>query len=96
MKNLSSRSQNEIIHGKKLSERDPESTWGWGTSAGILRARRRASLISSFACISSKSKVLEIGCGSGFFTKMFAQSGANITAIDISHDLLKLLVYKFF
>lgn len=34
-------------------------------------------------------RALEIGCGTGLFTEMFAASGAVIVAVDISHDLLE-------
>ncbi len=33
-------------------------------------------------------RVLEIGCGTGNFTESFAKSGARITALDITEDLL--------
>lgn len=34
------------------------------------------------------SRVLELGCGAGYFTRELAKTGASITAIDISPDLL--------
>jgi 2-polyprenyl-3-methyl-5-hydroxy-6-metoxy-1,4-benzoquinol methylase len=34
-------------------------------------------------------KVLEVGCGTGLFTEMFATSGAHLVAVDISGDLLE-------
>jgi SAM-dependent methyltransferase len=34
--------------------------------------------------------VMEIGCGTGLFTKYFAVSGAHIIAVDISRDLLEI------
>ena len=34
-------------------------------------------------------RVLEVGCGTGMFTEMFANRGAEIVAVDISPDLLK-------
>jgi 2-polyprenyl-3-methyl-5-hydroxy-6-metoxy-1,4-benzoquinol methylase len=86
----SKRSQNEIAHGKKLSDSGAEQIWGWGTHAGKIRARRRAELISSAAGLRPGIEVLEIGCGTGVFTDKFAQSGAHITAVDISEELLKL------
>jgi ubiquinone/menaquinone biosynthesis C-methylase UbiE len=35
-------------------------------------------------------KVLELGCGIGYFTRSLASSGAEIAAIDISPDLLEV------
>lgn len=40
---------NEILHGKKLIQGDPEQVWGWSTPAGQIRALRRAELIISGA-----------------------------------------------
>jgi SAM-dependent methyltransferase len=34
--------------------------------------------------------VIEIGCGTGLFTEVFAQSGSDIIAVDLSPDLLAL------
>jgi ubiquinone/menaquinone biosynthesis C-methylase UbiE len=82
------RAQNEIWHGRKLSEGGPEAIWGWGTPAGQKRAARRAALIMQAADLKSGMRVLEIGCGSGLFTEIFARSGSEIIALDISDELL--------
>ena len=78
----------EIEHGKILAERQPEAAWGWDTLAGRLRARRRAEMIIRGAGLTRGMRVLEIGCGTGNFTRLFAKSGASILAVDISPDLL--------
>jgi 2-polyprenyl-3-methyl-5-hydroxy-6-metoxy-1,4-benzoquinol methylase len=83
-----SRKANEIEHGKLLSQLNTEKVWGWSTPAGLLRSERRANLISENAHIDANKKVLEIGCGTGYFTEKFAHSGARIIAVDISPDLL--------
>lgn len=80
----------ERAHGKWLKENDPVLIWGWGTPAGQLRAARRAELIVKGACLAPGKRALEVGCGTGMFTEMFAQSGASILAVDISGDLLEL------
>ena len=85
-----SRIASEIAHGRYLAGNDPELQWGWGTPAGKLRARRRAHLIVSAAQLGPGSRVLEIGCGSGLFTSLFADSGAQILAVDLSPDLIRL------
>jgi 2-polyprenyl-3-methyl-5-hydroxy-6-metoxy-1,4-benzoquinol methylase len=82
------RHENEIEHGRRLAAGSAEETWGWGTPAGRLRARRRASLIMAGARIAGSSRVLEIGCGTGLYTEMFAGSGAEILALDLSPELL--------
>lgn len=78
----------EVEHGKYLASGCPEEIWGWGTPAGQLRAKRRAALILEGAEIGPSSRVIEIGCGTGMFTAMFAESGADIVAVDLSPDLL--------
>ncbi len=83
------RADHEIAHGKNMAQVDPELVWGWGTPAGRLRAIRRAKIIALGACLGPGIRVLEIGCGTGLFTEMFAQTGAKLVAVDISSDLLE-------
>jgi 2-polyprenyl-3-methyl-5-hydroxy-6-metoxy-1,4-benzoquinol methylase len=85
----SSRAAHEIEHGRKLARHEPERIWGWDTPAGRLRAARRAELIISGAALGPGKRALEIGCGTGLFTEKFAQSGAQIVAVDISPELLE-------
>lgn len=88
MNDIKNKYQREINHGQSLAAKDTEFLWGWSTSAGRLRAHRRAKLISEVAGLKPSMTVLEIGCGTGNFTELFAKSGAKIVAIDISPDLL--------
>ncbi len=83
------RVQHEIKHSKSLAQSDPELIWNWSTLAGQLRAKRRAEKIIQGSRMGPGVAALEIGCGTGMFTEMFAQSGANLMAVDISPDLLK-------
>ena len=78
----------ELEHGKYLAAGSAEEIWGWGTPAGQERARRRAAVILEGASVTSSSRILEIGCGTGMFTAAFAKSRADIVAVDISPDLL--------
>lgn len=87
--NSTPEAEREIAHGRRLAEGDPERIWGWGTPAGRLRARRRAELIARAADLGPGVRALEIGCGTGLFTEMFAESGADLLAIEISGDLLE-------
>jgi SAM-dependent methyltransferase len=84
-----SRADREIKHGEWLALHDTEAVWGWGTPAGQLRAKRRSDLIVQGGRLGPGKRVLEIGCGTGNFTALFAESGANIVAVDISPDLLE-------
>jgi len=83
-----SRTEHEIQHGEWLAARDTEKIWGWDTPAGSLRAQRRANLVSQGAQLKPGDRVLEIGCGTGMFTEIFAATGATIVAVDLSKDLL--------
>lgn len=85
----SERVEHEIEHGEFLAGGETELIWGWGTPAGRVRAQRRARLIEIGARLGPDSRVLEIGCGTGMFTEMFAQSGCSIIAVDISAALLE-------
>ena len=86
--NKDNKAGHEILHGKKIAQTDPELIWGWKMPAGRLRAKRRAQLIVESAQLRTGITALEIGCGTGVFTEMFAASGAKIVAVDISQELL--------
>lgn len=88
MKNCDQRLQNEIKHGKYLLRHGPGELWGWEGAAGKIRWARRVNMLISH--INADMKVLEIGCGTGYFTKELAKTSAHVTAIDISFDLLMM------
>ena len=85
----SHRTAHELAHSRILAQTDTENIWGWGTAAGQLRAKRRAALICAGARLGLRVKALEIGCGTGLFTEMFAATGAHLVAVDLSSELLK-------
>ncbi len=85
---LNTRAEHEVSHGRWLAEQETEKVWGWNTPAGRFRAQRRAQRIVDVARVQRFSRVLEIGCGTGLFTEMFAATGARIVAVDISPELL--------
>ena len=84
------RFQREIDHSKKISESDPAEIWGWGTPAGKIRAKKRGELIAAGARLQPGKVTLEIGCGTGIFTEIFALSKARIIAVDISPELIEI------
>jgi ubiquinone/menaquinone biosynthesis C-methylase UbiE len=81
------RKVHELAHGKLLAP-DAIDIWGWGTPAGLERARRRTELLIERAAIQPGMKVLEFGCGTGMFSRRVAAAGAVITAIDLSPELI--------
>ena len=83
---MDTRLQNEIEHGKYLASHDAGEIWGWQTSAGRVRWQRRVKMLVSN--LRPGMQVLEVGCGSGYFTQELARTGAHIVAIDISPELL--------
>jgi SAM-dependent methyltransferase len=83
---MDTRLENEIEHGKYLASHDAGEIWGWQTSAGRVRWRRRVKMLVSN--LRPGMQVLEVGCGSGYFTHELASTGAHIVAIDISPELL--------
>ncbi len=77
----------ELDHAKKILH-NPEFYWGSGTSAGERGSRRRADWIRERALQGEGLKVLEVGCGTGFFSEIFIQSPIELHSIDLSPDLL--------
>jgi SAM-dependent methyltransferase len=79
---------NEIAHGKFIAK-SGEEVWNWSSPAGRIRWERRAKLFLAFLGNDHK-RVLEIGCGTGLFTKEICKTANEIIAIDISEDLIRL------
>lgn len=84
------RAAHEIEHGKFLAAGAAETIWGWGSPAGKARALKRAAKVSGAAQLAPGIRALELGCGTGLFTQLFTQTGAQITAIDISPELIEI------
>jgi SAM-dependent methyltransferase len=78
----------ELEHSRNIAEK-AEEIWGWASKAGQLRAERRANLLIARGDIAKGLNILEIGCGTGVFTAELAVTAANITATDISAELLE-------
>ena len=78
----------EIEHGRFLAAHRPGDVWNWESPAGKRRWERRVQLLAS--SLRPGMRVLELGCGAGYFTAELARTGANVTAIDISPELLQM------
>jgi SAM-dependent methyltransferase len=85
---MDTRLHNEIEHGKYLLQHGAGEVWNWESPAGRLRWARRVGMLSSH--LRPGMQILELGCGTGCLTKKLAGTGASVTAIDISPDLLKV------
>lgn len=81
------RLEHEIAHGRYLLEHGAGVIWNWDTPAGRVRWARRVKMLTF--PLKPGMNVLELGCGTGYFTKEIVKSHANVTAIDISPELLE-------
>jgi ubiquinone/menaquinone biosynthesis C-methylase UbiE len=86
--NSDNRIQNEITHGKFLCVKGAGEIWNWESVAGKVRWLRRVAMLTSH--ITQGMNVLEVGCGTGYFTRELAKTSAQIIAIDISNDLIEV------
>ena len=80
----------EKAHAKELIKAGAEDVWGWNSPAGQERVKSRIQWFVKTCNLHAGLNVLECGCGTGIFTRQLAKTGANITAVDISADLLGL------
>jgi ubiquinone/menaquinone biosynthesis C-methylase UbiE len=85
---MDKRLENEIEHGKYLAHEGAGEVWNWESPAGKKRWQRRVQMLT--AHLKQTDKVLEIGCGTGYFTREIVKTKAFVTAIDISPELLNL------
>ena len=64
-----------------------ERYWGWSSAAGRLRADRRARFLIERAELGRGVRCLELGCGTGEFTRRLVESGCELTAVELSPAL---------
>jgi len=81
------RLENEIQHGKYLAGLDNGEFWYWTSAAGQERLKRRQEVFAQRNA--PGMHILELGCGSGYFSEAMGKAGAQVTAIDISPDLIE-------
>jgi ubiquinone/menaquinone biosynthesis C-methylase UbiE len=75
----------EIEHGKYLVSSGAGEVWNWESPAGRMRWKRRVEMLSSV--VKEGDQVLELGCGTGYFTRELVKLNIQVTAIDISPEL---------
>ena len=85
---MQERIANEIEHGRFLAQHGAGEIWNWEGPAGKLRWARRVKMLSNH--IRSGMTVLELGCGTGYFTRELARCGADVVAVDVSPELLEM------
>jgi 2-polyprenyl-3-methyl-5-hydroxy-6-metoxy-1,4-benzoquinol methylase len=78
----------ELAHAGKILH-NPDFYWNVDTLAGKKGSLRRAQWISDTVKLKPGMRVLEIGCGTGFFSEIFVQSGAELHAIDLAKAFIK-------
>jgi len=78
----------EIHHGRFLAKHGAGEIWNWEGPAGKMRLARRVKMLSNH--LGPGMSVLELGCGTGYFTRELARSGAHIVAVDVSPELLEM------
>lgn len=89
---FSDRAAREREHFDRLADQQGEAWWGHLAPAGRARSLRRAQLVVDAAMIRPGQKVLEIGCGGGFFTGNYIElisPEASVSAVDISPGLIQ-------
>lgn len=72
------RRQGELIVGGL------ERVWGWSGPAGSLRAERRTRLLVDGAKLGPGVRCLELGAGTGEFTRRLLEAGCDVTALELS------------
>lgn len=77
----------ELAHAKKIIH-NPELYWHEVTLAGKKGSLRRAKWIIDTLKLKPGMRVLEVGCGTGFFSEIFVKSGVELHAIDLAQNLL--------
>ena len=90
---MTNRITKEIQHGRFLAKHGAGEIWNWESPAGRQRWKRRVQMLSSH--LRPGMTILEIGCGTGYFTRELTQRGADIVAIDVSPDLLEIAKAKY-
>jgi len=79
------RTSSEIRHFTQLEH----IWWGARTAVGQKRYDNKASLFNNYVNAKKGSRILEIGCGDGEFTKRIIGFGRKIVATDVTPEVIK-------
>lgn len=77
----------ERRQGQEFASHDLERYWGWSSPAGRIRADRRARFLIEHAGLRPGMRCLELGSGTGEFTRRLVDSGCELTAVELSEEL---------
>lgn len=80
--------EDELENAERLLRGGAEDLWGWGSPAGRERVGRRVDFIRRELRLAAGSVTLELGCGTGVFTRGLAERGIRIVAVDLSQRLV--------
>jgi SAM-dependent methyltransferase len=83
----------ELEHARKILH-NPEFYWNAGTPAGERGSLRRARWVMEAAGLGPGKRALEVGCGTGYFSNIFLETGVRLHSIDISPELLEKAVQR--
>ena len=85
---MGSKIEKEKAHFRRLFEkREGLSWWVYATGAGKARLERRRKIVLEY--IDPGTKVLELGIGLGDFTQELLKTGAYITGLEITPELVR-------
>jgi SAM-dependent methyltransferase len=87
--NAELRKRQEISHGARIAE-NAEKVWQRDTASGQKRMQNRFEDLEHFFSVRPGNTLLEIGCGTGTWTRYLTKLPAQIHAMDISEDLLAM------
>lgn len=82
---MKTETRNEIEHFTKLEH----IWWGARTYAGQVRYDMKAKMLKKLCGPNKKTKILEIGCGDGEFTKRLMKFSDNVVATDVTPEVIK-------
>jgi len=74
----------ERRQGEQIVADELERVWGWSGPAGAIRAQRRADFLIAAAELGPGVRTLELGAGTGEFTRRLVESGCALVAVELS------------